>query len=409
MPTERLAIIGNGMASVRLAEALVRRKPGRFEITIIGAERQPGYNRVLLSALMAGDVQPADIILRETSWYRENGIRLISGDPVISVDIVGRIARLQSGLRASFDQCVFATGSDAIRLPVPGMNKPGVLTFRDLNDVDVMENAASSAKRVAVIGGGLLGIEAAYGLAKRGADVTLVHVMDKLMERQLDATAAAFVSTALARKGVKVLLSHQTAMVYGEVQAEGLQFADGTRLAADLVVCAVGIRPNAGLAKSAGLAVNRGIIVDDIMQTSVPGFHAIGECAEHRGIAYGLVEPVYAQAETLAANLCEESAAFEGMVLATNLKVSGVPVFSAGDFIGAEGTQCAVLENRSSGIYRKLVYAGPNLVGCVMVGDAEDGLWYLDLIRRGVDVSSMRHTLIHGRDFVPGPIAVAAA
>jgi nitrite reductase (NADH) large subunit len=397
--TMRLLIVGNGMASVRLVEALIRLAPTHFAITVVGAEQQAGYNRVLLSALLAQDVAQSDVILRDRAWYEANDINLISGDQVISVDTATKKAMLSSGHSIGFDACVFATGSHAIRLPVPGMDKKGVITFRDLSDVAVMEAAASGSKKVAVIGGGLLGIEAAYGLAKRGADVTLVHVMDKLMERQLDASAATLVKKALVRKGVKVLLEKQTLHVSGETDATGLAFADGTSIEADLVVCAVGIRPNADLARSAGIAVNRGIVIDDGMAANAPGFYAIGECAEHRGIAYGLVEPAYAQAEALACRLTSKAASFEGMVLATNLKVSGLPVFSAGQFLGGEGLATVTLQNTATGGYKKLVFDDARLVGCVLVGEADDALWYRDLIRNGTDITPARRLLIHGRDF----------
>jgi nitrite reductase (NADH) large subunit len=405
---ERLLIIGAGMAGVRLAEALLRRAPDRFAITMVGAEATPGYNRVLLSALLAQDVAMADIALRPEGWYGANGVRLITGDPVAGIDAARRVATLTSGGTVAFDHCVFATGSDAIRLPIPGVSLPGVITFRDLDDVAVMDDAAERRLSVAVIGGGLLGIEAAYGLAKRGARVTLVHVMDRLMERQLDPPAAALLKRRIEAKGIRVQLARQTAAIIGTERADGLLFSDGSRLDADLVVCAVGIRPNAALASAAGLAVNRGVVTDDAMAASLPGFHAIGECAEHRGVAYGLVEPAYAQAEALAARLCGEAGGFTGMVLATNLKVSGVPVFSAGDFIGAPGTTSAILEDRGAGAYRKLVFDGSRLVGCVLVGEADDALWYLDLIRAGADISAARRDLLHGRGFAE-PMLMKAA
>jgi nitrite reductase (NADH) large subunit len=399
MMIERLLIIGNGMASVRFVETLVRLAPGRFSLTVVGAEPQAGYNRVLLSALLARDVTEDDVILRDRAWYEANDVQLISSDAVVSLDRQNGKAILASGTQVSFDRCVFATGSHPIKLPVPGMNMEGVITFRDLPDVLAMEQAAVSGQKVAVIGGGLLGIEAAYGLAKCGADVTLVHVMDKLMERQLDDHAAKLVAKALAHKGVKVLLERQTVAVTGEDRATGLAFTDGTEIRADLVVCAVGIRPNSDLARSTGLSVQRGIVIDDHMCTSFPGFYAIGECAEHRGVAYGLVEPAYAQAEALARSLAGKSTIFEGMVLATNLKVSGLPVFSAGAYLGGEGLTQAVLKDTQTGRYKKLVFDGSKLVGCVLVSDTDDALWYLDLIRRGVDIMPARSLLIHGRSF----------
>ena len=402
---EKLLIIGNGMASVRLVETLVQIAPERFHITIVGAEMQAGYNRVLLSALLARDILEEDIILKDRNWYQGNNICLISGKPVVSVDAQAKIAVLSGGQEIAFDACVFATGSNAIRLPIAGIEMPGVVTFRDLSDVTVMEQAADIGRKITVIGGGLLGIEAAYGLAKRGADVTLVHVMDRLMERQLDAAAAGLVKKALGRKRVKVLLQKQSIGITGKECATGIAFADGTSLEADLVVCAVGIKPNSDLAKGAGLAVNRGIVVDDHMAASLPGFYAIGECAEHRGTAYGLVEPAYAQAETLAKHLIGQQAVFEGMILATNLKVSGLPVFSAGMFMGGDGMQVVTLEDRKTGSYRKLVLRDDCLVGCVLVGEAEDALWYLELIRSGSDISLARHLLIHGRDFAEAALA----
>jgi nitrite reductase (NADH) large subunit len=409
----RLLVIGNGMACVRLIEALTRSGASRFSIAVVGAEPDAGYNRVLLSALLAGDVARADIELRGRDWYAARGIRLITGDAVVAVDTAGRKATLASGLVIDFDVCVFATGSEAFRLPIPGIDRPGVMTFRDLGDVARMEQAAEAGARIAIIGGGLLGIEAAYGLAKLGADVTLVHVMDRLMERQLDGPAAKLLKRAIERLGVKVLLQRQTLEVIGDdpdskTSSIGLRFADGSELAADLVICAVGIKPQAVLAKEAGLATARGIIVNDQMAASVSDFYAIGECAEHRGTAYGLVEPAYAQAEALAKHLHGEAARFEGMVLATNLKVSGVPVFSAGNFIGGDGTTSATLEDSDLGIYRKLIFEGERLIGCVLVGEAEDGLWYLDLIRQGTDIRAARHDLLHGRTFAETLLAVPA-
>jgi nitrite reductase (NADH) large subunit len=396
MRQQRLLIVGGGMAGVRLVEEIAARDRRRFAITIVGAEARPGYNRVLLSALLAGDVAEADIRLRDADWYRGLGVRLVTGDPVTCIDPVAKTALIRSGETIAFDQCVFATGSNPIMLPVPGADLPGVVSFRDLQDVAVLEAAASKQRKVAVVGGGLLGIEAAYGLAKRGADVTLVHVMDCLMERQLDRRAAAALRRAIERKGVKVMLSKQTSKVLGESRAEGLSFSDGERLSADVVVFAVGIRPNVALASVAGLPVGRGILVDDQMASATPGFHAIGECAEHRGSVYGLVEPAYGQAAALADALCGGRSGFRGMVLATNLKVSGVPVFSAGDFTGGAGAEEIIAEDRKAGVYKKLVLREGRLAGVVLLGEADDALWYLDLIRSAADVSLIRTQLMFG-------------
>lgn len=397
---EKLLIIGNGMASVRLCEELMTHAPDRFETIVVGAEPRAGYNRVLLSALLASDIDEADIALRDADWYRECGIRLVTGRPVERLDLGGRAAILADGASVAFDRAVLATGSSAVRLPTPGMNLPGVMTFRDLADLPALQAAARSQRRIAVIGGGLLGIEAAYGLAKGGAKVTLVHVMERLMERQLDRRAAAFLKRAIERKGIRVLLNAQTAEVVGADRAEALMFSDGSSLSVDLVVVAVGVRPNTGLAKTAGLPVKRGVLVDDALSTVVPFVHAIGECAEHRGAVYGLVEPAYDQARVLARRFGgDEAAIYEGTALSTNLKVSGVPVFSAGDFLGEGGTDDIVLEDRGAGLCKRLVLKGDRLVGAVLVGEADDALWYRDLIREGEDVSAIRENLIFGRAF----------
>jgi nitrite reductase (NADH) large subunit len=403
MPQQRLLVVGGGMAGVRLVEEVVKRAPRRFAITIVGGEPRPGYNRVLLSALLARDVSEDDIRLRDEAWYRASGVRLITGDPVTGVDAGRRIATLSSGETIPFDQCVFATGSQPVRLPLPGADLGGVIAFRDLDDVAAMERAAADGKRIAVIGGGLLGIEAAYGLAKLGADVTLVHVMDSLMERQLDRRAAEVLRRAIAAKGVKVLLARKTLRILGDDKVEGLAFEGGEELPADMVVFAVGIRPNADVAKAAGLPIARGIVVDDKLAAGLPGFHAIGECAEHQGAVYGLVEPAYGQAAVLAASLCGEKAAYGGTLLSTNLKVSGVPVFSAGDFMGGEGAEEIIADDGRHGLYKKLVIRDGRLAGVVLVGDADDALWYLALIREGREIGALRRNLIFGPGFAePG-------
>ncbi len=407
--TERLLIVGNGMASVRLVEEILRNAPGKFAITVVGGESRPGYNRVLLSALLAGDLGAADIMLKEQAWYEAMGVTLITGRKVEKLCSSKKQAMLDDGSAVAFDRCVFATGSSALRLPMPGADLPGVIGFRDLDDVTAMEEAAAGGGRIAVIGGGLLGIEAAYGLARRGAAVTLIHVSDRLMDRQLDDKAAALLKAAMERKGVEVQLDRQTRAVTGTRAATGLAFADGGSLRADLVVMAVGIQARTELAAAAGLGVNRGNLVDDNMATTLPGVYAVGECAEHRGQVYGLVEPAYAQAAALARHLAgDASQPFEGMVLATNLKVSGVPVFSAGDFFGAPGTQTIIYEDSSPAEYRKLVFSGNRLTGAVLFGETGDALWYRDLIRSGADIGAMRSDLIFGQRFAEGVGSEAA-
>jgi nitrite reductase (NADH) large subunit len=397
---EKLLVVGAGMASVRLCEELMIHAPDRFETTVVGAEPQPGYNRVLLSALLAGEIGEAEIALRGADWYRECGIRLLTGRRVDRLDLSARVAVLADGSLVAFDRVVFATGSSAERPMTPGMMLAGVTTFRDLADLERLKQAAKNGLRVAVIGGGLLGIEAACGLSAHGAGVTLVHAKNWLMDRQLDRRSAAFVERAIAGKGVRVLLDAQTSAVVGTDRAEALAFESGVSLPVDLVVVAVGVWPNIGLARAAGIPVGRGILIDDGLTTVVPFVHAIGECAEHRGALYGLVAPAYDQARILARRWAgDETARYEGTALSTNLKVSGVPVFSAGDFLGEAGTDDIVLEDRGAAVRKKLVMKGDRLVGAVLVGEADDALWYRDLIREGRNVAAIRDALIFGRAF----------
>lgn len=406
---EKLLVVGNGMAGVRLCEEIAKVCPDRFTVAICGAEPVPGYNRVLLSSHLAGDVSREDIALRDSNWYSNQGYTLRTRAEVVSIDTGRGLAYLADGNAEAFDKLVFATGSTPIRLPKPGMTLPGVMAFRDLADVAAMRKLSAAAAEVVVIGGGLLGIEAAYGLARCGAKVTLVHLMDRLMERQLDGPAAALLRKAIVRKGIRVELGADTARVLGTDRAEGLELADGRVLPAQAVVCAIGIRANSGLAKEAGIAVNRGIVVDDAMRTSVPHIYAVGECAEHSGTVYGLVEPAYAQAKVIARQLAGDiSARYGGTTLSTNLKVSGLGVFSAGDFTGGPETQASVMEDSAAGTYRKLVFDQSRLVGAVLVGDTTDALFYRDLIRSGQDIATARGSLIFGQDFASGMALQAA-
>jgi nitrite reductase (NADH) large subunit len=395
--SEPLVVIGNGMAAARLCEELAQRALGRYAVAVIGQEPQLAYNRVLLSSVLAGEVTASETVLKPASWWRDRGVTLCYGAPVTAVDLTTRRVTLAGGSKLDFAKLVFATGSRAIRLPLPGAELPGVLTFRDLADVASISHAAGRGSRVVVIGGGLLGIEAAYGLAKAGAKVTLVHLMDRLMERQLDARAASMLKRAVEAKGIEVLLDTATARFSGNGRVEAVEFKDGRCIAADMVVVAVGIRPNAEIAAAAGLSVNRGIIVNDHLATDRPGIFAIGECAEHRDVCYGLIEPANEQARVLASRLAGRDVSYSGSVNATNLKVSGVHVFSAGDFLGAPGTESIMLTDAGLGTYKKLVIAGGRLVGAVLYGDTLDALWYLDLIRSGAAIESFRADLVFGR------------
>jgi nitrite reductase (NADH) large subunit len=398
--SEPLVIIGNGMAAARFADELSKRALGRYAIAVVGEEPRLAYNRVLLSSVLAGEVASSDIELKPQRWWADRGITLRYGCRANAIDTKARTITLADGNALPFSKLILATGSLPIKPPIPGMSLPGVITFRDINDIWTMWHRAGTDDRVVVIGGGLLGLEAAYGLAKAGARVTVLHLMDRLMERQLDPVAAAMLKQAVEAKGIEVILNADTAEISGHGSVDAVILKDGRRIEANAVVVAIGIRPSADLARNAGLTVNRGIVVDDAMETSIAGIHAIGECAEHRGLVYGLVEPAYEQARVLADSLTGGAARYPGSVLATNLKVSGVNVFSAGDFIGAPGTEEVILSDPGFGTYKKLVIADGRLVGTVLFGDTADGLWYLDLIRTGELIESFRDDLAFGRALV---------
>ncbi len=395
--SEPLVVIGNGMATARLVEELGRQALGRYSILVVGAEPRLAYNRVLLSSVLAGEMAREETELKPQTWWERQGVTLVYGRRATGIDRDRKQLVLEDGTLLPYARLVLATGSDPIRLPKPGMDLPGVVTFRDHDDVGAMLAAAGPATRAVVIGGGLLGIEAAYGLAATGTRVTLLHLMDRLMERQLDAEAASLLRAALEARGITVLLGADTAAIEGEGCVEAVRLVDGRELPCDIVVSAVGIRPNATLAREAGLQVGRGIVVDDQLATSDPAIHAIGECAEHRGVCYGLVEPAYQQAAALARHLAGRPAAYAGTVLATNLKVSGVPVFSAGDFLAEPGTETIVWRDPSLGAYRKLVLRDGALAGAVLFGETSDALWYLDLIRSCQPLGPLRDQVVFGR------------
>ncbi|MET0970406.1 MAG: FAD-dependent oxidoreductase [Tardiphaga sp.] len=395
--SEPLVIIGNGMAAARLVDELAQCALGRYAIAVIGDEPRLAYNRVLLSSVLSGDATHQEIELKPASWWRDRGVTLKYGATATHVDIAAREVTTSTGKHVPFSKLVFATGSSALRLPVPGGELAGVHVFRDSRDVDLLLALAAAKKRVVVVGGGLLGLEAAYGLAKAGADATLIHLMDRLMERQLDAPAATLLKSLVERKGVKILLNANTARIHGTDKVERVELADGRMLEADAVIFAAGIRPNAALAKDAGIPVNRGIVVDDQMATGVDNVFALGECAEHRGTCYGLVEPAYEQARVLARHLAGATSAYLGSVLATNLKVSGVSVFSAGDFMAGEGSEVQLFTDPRRGIYKKLVMAGSVLTGAVLVGETQDALWYLELIRSATNIAEIRTDIMFGR------------
>ena len=385
------------MAATKLVEELAQRALGRYAIVVVGAEPRRAYNRVLLSSLLAREVAPDDIELKPRDWWDKKGVTNIFGRAAVSIDRSGRSLSFADGSTLRYSKLVIATGSDPIRLLKPGMDLPGVITFRCMEDVDLMLKGVKPGRPVVVIGGGLLGLEAAYGLAKAGDHVTLLNRSSRLMERQLDDPAARLLKRAIESKGCEVLLDADTIRVRGSNQVEGVELADGRVIPAELLVCAIGVRPNIGLAEAAGLECGGGILVDDQMRTSDPDVFAIGECAEHRGVAYGLVEPAYEQAKVLARALCGEAdAIYAGSVLATNLKVSGVSLFSAGDFLG-DGKEALVFADEGQQIYKKIVIDDDRVAGAVLYGDTGDGLWYLDLMKSGTPIGDMRDDLIFGR------------
>ena len=405
--SEPLVIVGNGMAAARLVDELAKVALGRYAIAVIGEEPRLAYNRVLLSSVLAGETASHDIELRPASWWRDRGVTLKYGCAVTEVDVGRRELKIANEESMAFSRLVLATGSTPLRLNVPGAELIGVNTFRDSRDVDLLLTLAAQKKRVVVVGGGLLGLEAAYGLAKAGAPVTLLHLMDRLMERQLDVPAGELLKSLVERKGIEVLLNANTARIHGETHVEGVELTDGRRIEADAVIFAAGIRPNIALARDAGIAVNRGIVVDDHLQTGTPDIFALGECAEHRGICYGLVEPAYEQGRVLAQHLAGKAFAnYSGSVVATNLKVSGVSVFSAGDFLGKEGSEAIVLTDLKRGTYKKLVVCEGRLIGAVLVGETGDALWYLELIRTRESIAPIRADMMFGR---PSPIISKAA
>jgi nitrite reductase (NADH) large subunit len=395
--SEPLVVIGNGMAAARFADELSKRALGRYAVAVVGEEPRLAYNRVLLSSVLAGEIASSEIELKPQGWWRDRGITLRYGCRATAIDARARTVAMADGETLAFSRLVLATGSQPIRPALPGMALPGVITFRDINDIWTIWHRAGTGDRVVVIGGGLLGLEAAYGLAKAGARVTVLHLMDRLMERQLDARAAYMLARAVEAMGIEVVLNADTAEIAGSSRVEGVALKDGRAIEADAVVVAIGIRPSADLARDAGIAVKRGVMVDDGLETNISGIHAIGECAEHRGVCYGLVEPAHEQARVLAERMSGRDAHYAGSVLSTNLKVSGVSVFSAGNFLGGDGTEEIVLSDPGIGVYKKLVIADGRLAGAVLFGDTADGLWYFDLIRSGADIENIRDDLAFGR------------
>ncbi len=398
---QKLVVIGNGMAGMRTVQELLAIAPGLYDITVFGAEPHPHYNRILLSPVLAGERSLQDIVLNDWDWYREQGITLHAGRTVTQVDRARRIVRADDGTEAAYDRLLLATGSRPVLLPVPGAGLRGVLAHRDIADTEAMIEAARTHRHAVVIGGGVLGLEAASGLGRRGMAVTVVHRNDWLMERQLDAEAATLLRETLeTQQGLNFRLGAQTEALLddGQARVRAVRLTDGSELPADLVVMAIGIRPHIALAQQMRLHCERGVVVSDTLQTVTDGrIYAVGECAQHRGVAYGLVAPLFEQGRVAANHLAQLGIGrYEGSTVSAKLKVTGVELLSAGDFMGGEGTEKLVLRDPHSGVYRKLVLKDERLVGACLYGDAEGGGWYLDLLREGRSVAGLREQLIFG-------------
>lgn len=398
MTKQHLVVIGNGMAGMRTVEELLKLDADLYQISVFGAEPHGNYNRILLSPVLAGEKTIDQIMLNDEQWYVDRGISLYKGQQVVGVDRMRRRVWTDGGISVVYDRLLFATGSDPVMLPLPGSDLPGVIGFRDIHDVDRMLAAAKQGCNAVVIGGGLLGLEAANGLLRQGMSVTVIHLMDSLMERQLDATSAAMLKRSLEARGVQFCMATQTESIRGDRFVDKVCLKGGTEIPADLVVMAVGIRPNIALAKQIGLYCERGIVVSDTLQTYDPRVYAVGECAQHRGKTYGLVAPLFEMARVCANHLAHIGCnRYEGSLTSTKLKVTGIDLFSAGDFSGDNAAEELVYQDAGLGIYRKVVLRENRIAGAVMYGDTMDGSWYFQLMRTAADVSDLRENLLFGQ------------
>ncbi|MCM3718807.1 nitrite reductase large subunit NirB [Fictibacillus phosphorivorans] len=395
MKKKKLVLVGNGMAGVRCIEEILKIDSDGFEITIFGREPYPNYNRILLSTVLQGDTSIDDITINELEWYEQHNIQLYTGETVVEIDKERKQVYTDKDRQIEYDELILATGSLPFMLPLPGADKEGVTAFRDIQDCQTMIESAQQYRKAVVIGGGLLGLEAARGLLNLGMEVDVVHICEHLMERQLDPTASKMLQKELEAQGMNFLLNKQTEEIFGSRRVEGLLFKDGSKIEADLVVMAVGIRPNVQLAKNNGIQVNRGIVVNDYMQTDCPNIYAVGECAEHREIVYGLVAPLYEQGKILAEKVCGvESKKYEGSVVSTQLKVSGVDVFSAGDFLDNHDTNSIKVYDDFEGIYKKVVFRDDKVAGAVLFGDIGEGPKLLNMINDRTDISNLSKVAI---------------
>ena len=405
---KKLVVIGNGMAGMRTVEELLKVAPDLYDITVFGAEPHGNYNRIMLSPVLAGEKTIDDIMINTPEWYEANNICLHTNDPVVDVNRKSRMVISEKGVEVPYDRLLLATGSNPFIIPVPGHDLEGVISFRDIHDVNKMLEASKTMKKAVVIGGGLLGLEAANGLMKQGMEVSVVHLLDSLMERQLDKPAAAMLKQSLEERGMNFLMEAATDEILGSERVEGIRFKDGSEIEADLIVMAVGIRPNIELGQKIGLQCERGILVNDTLQSFDPSIYAVGECVQHREATYGLVAPLWEQAKVCANHLADIGyGQYKGSTVSTKLKVTGIDLFSAGDFVGEEGTEEIVFRDLRSGVYKRLVLKDNKIAGAVLYGDVADGSWYYDLMIEGADISEMRDVLIFGKAFAPADTEAA--
>lgn len=397
----KLVLVGNGLAGMRCLEDLLDMAPDRYEITVIGEEPWGNYNRIMLSPVLSGEKTVEDIMLHPHAWYSDKSIRFIADDPAVKIDRPRKQVHTQTGIVVDYDRLILATGSKPFVPPVKGAELKGVVSFRDIYDVNTMLEYCENKSNAVVIGGGLLGLEAAYGLKRRGMNVTVLHLMNRIMERQLDDRASQMLRHSIEQKGIRIITEANTeALVGTDGQVSQVRLKDGTVLDADLVVFAVGIRPNISLAQSAGLRTNRGVLVNDTMQTFDPSIYAVGECIEHRSQTFGLVEPLWGQAFICASHLAEHgSLTFKAPTVPTQLKVSGVDVFSAGNFEPKDDFEDIILNDEKRQIYKRIIIQQDKVIGAVLFGDTEDGAWYAELIADQTPISNIRSKLLFGRDF----------
>ena len=404
MLKQRLVVIGNGMAGMKTVEELLLSAPDKYDITIFGAEPYGNYNRIMLSAVLCGEKTVEEIVINDRQWYRDNGITLYAGPDkaVVKVERGLRKVIAQDGTVADYDRLLIATGSKPVIPEIPGTDLAGVIGFRDIMDVQVMLSYAETHKKAVVLGGGLLGLEAANGLSQRGMDVTVIHNNTVLLNRQMDSQAGKMLQTALEIRGLSFKMPAETQALLsdGKQHICGVRFKDGSELECDLFIFAIGVRPNMTLAKQAGLYCERGIVVNDTLQTYDPCVYAVGECIQHRGATFGLVAPLFEQAKVCANHLSAHGVAeYISLPTATKLKVTGVNLFSVGDFIGDEQCEQIRYSDPSQGIYKKLIIKNQKIHGAVLYGDTGDGVWYQELMERGEAIGHIRESLIFGKAF----------